>query len=63
LEYIYLTALKDNWAVSMVELDPNEASFRKPKVIYQKIISSFKFRQRNGDFREFLKQIVLVFMK
>jgi len=57
LEYIYSTALKDNWAVSMVELDPNEASFHKPKVIYQKIISSFKFRQRNGDFREFLKQI------
>ncbi len=57
LEYIYSTALKDNWAVSMIELDPNEASFHKPKVIYQKIVSSFKFRQRNGDFREFLKQI------
>ena len=57
LEYIYSTALKDNWAVSMVELDPNEVSFHKPKVIYQRIISSFKFRERNGDFREFLKQI------
>ena len=57
LEYIYSVALKDNWAVSMVELDPNEASFHKPRIIYQKIISSFRFRQRNGDFREFLRQI------
>lgn len=57
LEYIYSTALKDNWAVSMVELDPNEASFHKPRIIYQKIISSFKFKQKNGDFRTFLRRI------
>jgi len=57
LEYIYSTALKDNWAVSMIELDPSEASFHKPRVIYQKIISSFKFKQKNGDFRTFLRRI------
>jgi len=56
LEYLYSYALKNNWAVSLVELDPNEAPLHKPKVIYEKIISSFKFKG-NMDFREFLKQI------
>lgn len=59
LEYIYSTALKDNWAVSIVELDPNEAPFHKPKVIYQKIVSSFRFKSQGGDFREFLRKIAL----
>ncbi len=57
LEYIYSFALNNNWAVSIIELDPNEAPFHKPKVIYEKIISSFRFRHRNGDFRAFLRQI------
>lgn len=57
LEYIYSIALNNNWAVSVVELDPNEAPFHKPKSIYQKIISSFRFKSLNGDFREFLRQI------
>jgi len=57
LEYIYSSALSNNWAVSIVELDPNEAPFHKPKAIYQKIVSSFRFRKRENDFREFLRQI------
>lgn len=57
LEDIYSFALNNNWAVSIVELDPNEAPFYRPRVIYQKIISSFRFKQKNGDFREFLRQI------
>lgn len=57
LEYIYSYALNNNWAVSIVELDPNEAPFHKPKAIYQKIVSSFRFRKRENDFREFLRQI------
>jgi len=59
LEYIYSFALNNNWAVSIVGLDPNEAPLHKPKIIYQKIISSFKFKGQNGDFREFLKKIAL----
>jgi len=57
LEYIYFFALSNNWAVSMVKIDPNEAPFHKPKVVYQKIISSFRFKSRNGNFREFLRSI------
>jgi len=57
LEYIFSSALKNNWAVSIVELDPNELPFHKPKAIYENIIRSFKFRTQNGDFREFLKEI------
>ena len=59
LEHIYFSALSNNWAVSIVELDPNETSFHKPKIIYQKIISSFRFKSQSGDFREFLKEIAL----
>jgi len=57
LEYIYSFALNNNWAVSIVELDPNEAPFHKPKVVYQKTISSFRFKSQNGGFREFLREI------
>ena len=57
LEYIYSFALNNNWAVSIVELDPNEAPLHRPKVIYQKIISSFRFKSQNGNFREFLRRI------
>jgi hypothetical protein len=57
LEYLYSSSLRDNWAVSIVELDPNEAPFHKPKTIYEKIICSFKFKTQNGDFREFLREI------
>ncbi len=57
LEYIFSSALRNNWAVSIVELDPNELSFNKPKAIYESIIRSFKFRSKNGGFREFLKEI------
>jgi len=57
LEYIYTSAFKNNWAVSIVELDPNELPFHKPKAIYENIIRSFKFKNQNCDFREFLRKI------
>ena len=57
LEYIYWVALRNNWAVSMVELDPDEASFHKPRNIYQNITSSFRYKLQNGNFREFLREI------
>lgn len=58
LEYLYSSLLKNNWAVSIVELDPNELPFHKPKRIYEAIISSFKFREKDGNFRDFLKEVV-----
>ena len=57
LEYVYSMALENGWAVSMVQLDPNELPLHKPKTIYEYIIHSFKFRNQNGDFREFLREI------
>ena len=60
LEYIYLIALKNNWAVSLVELDPQELPFHKPKRIYEAAINSFRFKKDGYqcDFREFLRAIV-----
>jgi hypothetical protein len=57
LECIYSIAFKDNWAVSIVNLDPNELPFHQPKKIYEYIINSFKFKNKDGNFREFLREI------
>lgn len=57
LEYLYSSLLKSNWAVSIVELDPNELPFHKPKRVYEAIINSFRFGTKNGTFRDFLKEI------
>lgn len=60
LEYVYSFALDNDWAVSIVEVEPNETPFSKPRNIYQRIISSFRFRSRNNDFRKFIKEIVSI---
>jgi len=57
LEYIHSYALQNKWAVSLVSLDSNEVSFARPKALYEAIIRSFKFRSKNGDFREFLREM------
>ena len=57
LDYVYSSALKRNWAVVMVALDPDELPLHKPKAIYEAIVRSFKFRTHNGGFREFLREI------
>ena len=57
LDYVYSSALKRNWAVAMVALDPGELPLHRPKAIYEAIVSSFKFRAHNGGFREFLREI------
>ena len=57
LQYMYHKALKDGWAVSLVNLDINEVSFFKPKNLYRRIISTFRFRKNGGTFREFLREI------
>ena len=56
LEYIYFLALKENWAVSFVEIRPNETPLHKPKAIYEKIIDSFKYH-KNKNFEMFLREI------
>ena len=59
LDFIYSSALQNNWAVSLVELDPNELAFHKPKRIYEAVTNTFCF-QRGGyqcNFRDFLKTI------
>jgi len=57
LEYLYSFLIKNNWAVSFVELDPNELPFHKPKRIYEAITKSFRFRNVDVGFRDFLKEI------
>jgi hypothetical protein len=57
LDYVYSSALKRNWAVALVALDPGELPLHKPKAIYEAIVRSFKFRTHNGGFREFLREI------
>ena len=57
LDYAYSSALKRNWAVALVALDPGELPLHKPKAIYEAIVRSFKFRTHNGGFREFLREI------
>jgi len=60
LEYMYSMALKDNWAVSIVEIGRNENPFHKPYQVYQQIVKNFKFPW-NGkiyDFRHFIRRIV-----
>ena len=57
LQYMYNKALKEGWAVSLVNLDINEVSFYKPKNLYREIISTFRFKEKDGNFREFLKTV------
>lgn len=61
LHYAFGNALNDNFAVSWVELDPNETPFYKPKQIYARIVYNFKYKlkQNNqvGKFRDFLREI------
>jgi len=57
LEYIYQYAIKNNYAVSLVTVDPNECPFYNPKAVYTNMMRSFRFRQQNGYFREFLREL------
>jgi len=55
LEYINNVALKDNWAVSFLEFDSNSLPLNKPKLLYQEIIRSFRYK--NGDFRDYMNEV------
>ncbi|MGD0818829.1 MAG: BREX system ATP-binding domain-containing protein, partial [Methanomassiliicoccales archaeon] len=49
-------ALREGWAVSMVELDTTEAPLSKPKSVYEKIAGSLRYMKdgRVQDFRNML---------
>jgi len=59
LSWLYGRALQDNWAVAMVEIDPGESPFHKPKRVYSRLVRSFGYREPNSGmakgFREFLR--------
>lgn len=59
LEYVYELAINKKWAVSFLEIDPQEVSFYRPWRVYEEIIGSFKFKKGDVvcDFREFLRSV------
>lgn len=62
LHYSLSYALKNNFAVAWVEMDPNEVPFYNPKRVYRKLLKEFKYYDRNSDqiknFRDFIKNVV-----
>lgn len=60
LEVIASIAVEKGWAVSRVEIDPNETPFHKPSNIYKNITKNFscKHNEKYLDFNEFIECIV-----
>ena len=61
LDYAYHMAMREGYAVARTDIDPNETPFHRPKYIYRKLISSFRFIANDGkasDFRQFMDYIV-----
>lgn len=56
LKYIREMALEKNYAVAYCNLDPEEAPFYKPKMVYKSIVTHFTYPQEKG-FRDFITQI------
>lgn len=58
IHYLNGFALKNDYAVSWIEMDPNEVPFHKPKKVYSNIIKNFKYRSKQNNqvkgFRDFL---------
>ncbi len=46
LHHLYAQALQGGFAVSMVQMDPGEAPFHKPKRVYGQIVKTLRFRDR-----------------
>jgi hypothetical protein len=60
LAYVAEAALREGYAVASLEVDDNEATFARPKLIYRYIVKSLKFIE-NGEkkgFREFVSKAV-----
>lgn len=60
LEMIAMRALRGNWAVSYIEIDPDENPFNQPKKIYQYIIKNLKYERNNTPygFRDLIIEIM-----
>ena len=60
LELTASHALHDGWAVSRVEMDPQETPFHKPKQLYQRIVKSLEYYTdgRIQDFKDFMTFVV-----
>jgi len=62
LHYAAARALEEGFAVAVVEVDPNEASFDRPKRIYHRLTRTFAFLSpRDGKrrgFRDFLRHCI-----
>jgi hypothetical protein len=60
LEISAAKALKNNWAVAVIEIDPDESPFNQPKKIYRQIIKSFVYQDEENllGFREFILKIL-----
>ncbi|MFA5213339.1 MAG: BREX system ATP-binding domain-containing protein, partial [Methanoregula sp.] len=52
-------ALRQGWAVALVEIDPEETPFNQPKKIYRQIIRSFRYTNGERDciFADFVADI------
>lgn len=59
LEYTKHIALKRGWAVSKVDLDPQEVSLHRPKRVYAEIASAFRYKEGNDikSFRDFIRSV------
>ena len=61
LDYTYHMAIREGYAVARTDIDPNETPLHRPKYIYRKLISSFRFMDNGGrvsDFRQFIDQLI-----
>lgn len=58
--YIESLALEDGFATSFIEIDSNESSFSKPKLIYKKFVSSLKcyYNKRIIRFRDIIREAI-----
>jgi hypothetical protein len=60
LELIIGSLIKKGWAVSSIEIDPNESPFNQPKKIYQKIVKSLVYQknEKNCSIQDFIQDLV-----
>lgn len=60
LRWAYAYGLENGWAVALVDVDPYEAPFHKPKRLYRYIVSSLRYRDpdtgRVDRFRKLLEK-------
>ncbi|MGC9078472.1 MAG: BREX system ATP-binding domain-containing protein [Candidatus Kapaibacteriota bacterium] len=62
IQYALYYALKNEFAVAWVEIDPNETPFFKPKRVYNRLIKNFKYYSKLDckikGFRDFLEESI-----